>query len=219
MYWAFIMPSRVETCEAQANEMVARCETLFETFEDFIVPTEINYAIGRFPPGQRLLVGVSMNEYLETIERELRNESGITVEAFRDSTHVDESGSRWIPRVAFDGTEVKVRLNDGDVAASRRSNTVEYRKDEPLNNDPTQDPLELSVLHGSNTDNYDTDAGYVTSIIVAPMSDIWFEESDIGTMNRRHLTAFLERIENTFPVVDVERTSEWLPLTALEAVY
>lgn len=219
MFWDFIVPSKVETCEEQATEMVSLFERLFETFGSFFVPTEITYAIGRFPPGQRLPVDTNTDEYRGHIRRELRNESGITVEAFHESTRIDGSDARWIPRVSFDETEVTVRLEDGDVGASRHKNTVTYRKGEPVEDAPTRDPLELSVLHGPNTGRYNTDAEYITSIVVAPMSKIWFEDTDIGAINRRYLAAFLERIEEAFPVVEVERTSEWVPISDLEAVY
>ncbi|MFC3959412.1 hypothetical protein [Halovivax cerinus] len=219
MFWEFIVPSRVKTCEAQATEMVSLFERLFETFGSFFVPTEITYAIGRFPPGQRLPVDVNVDEYRGHIRRELRDESGITVEAFRESARIDGSEARWIPRIEFDETEVTVRLEQGDVAASKHKNTVSYRKGEPVEDAPAQDPLDLSALHGQNTGRYNTDAEYVTSFVVAPMSDIWFENTEIGATNRRYLTAFLERIEAALPVVDVERTSEWVPLSDLEAVY
>ncbi|TYL39484.1 hypothetical protein CV102_04090 [Natronococcus pandeyae] len=139
-FWEFVLPSNVTSCEEQVEEMVGRCETLFETFEDFVVPTEINYHVHLFPSGQQLPVAMSDDEHVNTIGRELRNASGITAIDFRESARVEVSESRWIPRIGFDGTEVAVQLSDSTVAVSRRNRTVEYRSGEPTGNEPTRDP-------------------------------------------------------------------------------
>lgn len=219
MFWEFVLPSDVETCEEQANEMASRCKTLFTTFRDFLIPTEINYYVHRFPSGQKLSVGLSDNEHVEAIGRELLDESGITVEEVLDSMRVSGSGSRWIPRVGFDGTKVKVKLDDGDVFASRSSRTIEYRAGESIDNRPSRDLLELTLLHTPNTAYPDINAEFVTTVMVSPFSDIWFEDTAIGSANRRYLSSFLERIEDVFPVEDVERTSDWLALSALHDIY
>ncbi|TYL39483.1 hypothetical protein CV102_04085 [Natronococcus pandeyae] len=75
------------------------------------------------------------------------------------------------------------------------------------------------MLHGPKTAQFDIDAEYVTTIVVSPLSDIWFEDTEIGLVNRRSLASFLERIEDAFSVATIERTSEWVPVEDLEAIY
>lgn len=217
-FWAFILPSSAETCDEQANEMVSHCETLFGTFQEFLVPTEISYHIHRFPPEQTLPVGVSDDEHLEAINRKLRNESGISVEAFRDSVYVSKPGSRWIPRIIFDDVKVKIRLDNNHVYASRNEYTIGYQSGESVDNKQTQPPLNCKLLHVPNTSYTEIDTEYVTGIHISPISDIWFENTEIGSVNRRYLSLFLKRVEETFPVASIERTSDWIPLSKLEKV-
>lgn len=219
LFWNFVIPSDVETCDEQANEMVSRCESLVKSFEDFIVPTEITYHIHRYPPGRVLPVRLSDDDHIESIKRTLRDESGISIAAFRDSTSVSGPESRWIPRIGIDGTKVKVKTHEGEIFATRNDHTVEYRAGEPTDGKPSRDPIELSLLHGPNNRYDSIDATYVTTVTVSPMSDIWFKETAIGAENRQYLSSFLARIEAMLPVAVVERTSEWLPISDLEAVY
>jgi len=219
MYWALIVPSRVDTCEAQAAEMVARCETLFETFEGFLDPTSINYHIHQFPLGQQLPVGLSDENLIQSIRREIQDASGVPAEMFFNSAQISESGVRWIPRVEFSGLQVKVRLNETCVFASRQNHSVAYERDEPTNESACHDPLEVTLLHVPNNSYPKIDTEFVTTIRVTPRSDIWFADSSIGRANARHLAAFLQKIENAFPVEVIDRTSDWLPVEKLREVY
>ncbi|MEF8880937.1 MAG: hypothetical protein V5A34_00240 [Halapricum sp.] len=208
----------METCEEQAEEMVDRCATLFTTFEDFFVPTELDYYIHRFPADQRLPVGVNDEEHIRAISRELLDESGITADTFRESAQVSEAGSRWIPRIAFDKNNIKVTLEDGEVFASKHHYSVEYHRGEPVNNIPSHSPLELKLLHGQNIDHPKIDSDYETVISVSTTSDIWFDEA-APEANRRNLSELLKRIDRNFPVQDILRSSDSYPLSHLEEIY
>lgn len=218
-YWALLVPSDVDTCEEQATEMTARCKQLFETFEDFITPTAVEFYVHCFPRGQKLPVSVNGEDLLESIHRQVRDEEGIGLQAVQKATRVQGQRSRWIPRMGFDGTKVKVDLEQGPVLADRRRRTVEYRSKRPTEADPTRDVLELVLLHGPNNRHPEIESDYVTRVLVHTLSDIWFEDSALGRANARRLKEFLERIEDTLAVETVERTSDWLPVEDLEAIF
>lgn len=219
MFWALVMPSRVGTCEDQATEMLAHCEQLYGTFEDFLTPTEIEFFVHCFPQGQELPVTVNDEERLRAIECTLCDETGIQLTEVVDTAGVSQQCSRWIPRIGFSGNQVLVELEFGRVYADRTMHTVEYASGKPLDREPSRDPLEVVLLHGPNTSHSEIDSKYVTSVIVSPLSDVWFEDTETGWNNCRHLSSFLKRIEESLPVEAVERTSDWLPIEELEAVF
>lgn len=219
LYWAFVIPSEATTCSEQAAEMVDRCTELFESFRDFVRPRELTYPIHVFPDGHTLPASAKSGERVDTLERHLRNEDGITAEEFLDSTKTEQSGARWIPIVEFDRLAVKVHLTAGEVYADREHHCVEYAAGEPLDRAPTWDPLKVSLAHHPNQSHPSIDTDFVTSVTLAPRTDIWFEDTDIGAANRRELTAFFERVEQTLPVATVDRTSDWYPIEDLKTVF
>lgn len=219
MFWALVLPSRARTCEDQATGMIDHCEQLYGTFEDFLTPTEIEFFVHCFPQGQELPVTVTDEERLQAIECDLRDENGIQLTEVVDAARVSQQCSRWIPRIGFSGNQVLVELEAGRVYADRTMHTAEYVSGKLLDREPTRDPLEIVLLHSQNTSHPEIDSDYVTSVIVSPLSDVWFEDTEIGGKNRRHLSSFLERIDESLPVEVVERTSDWLPVDELEAVF
>lgn len=219
MYWSLIVPSTAETCEQQAEEMAELGVDLLGTFEDFVTPTEVEFYVHCFPAGYELPASVNDGEKIETIHRVLESRDGVTVDALREALDVDGAGAEWIPRVAIEGTRVTVDLGDGPVQADRNHNTVAYRGKRPTGQQPDRDPIEITVLHGPNSWEPDIETEYVTSVMVRPWSDIWFGDSDVSRANRPRLAAFLERVEDALPVAVVDRTSDWLPVEELEAVY
>jgi hypothetical protein len=110
-------------------------------------------------------------------------------------------------------------VEEGPVVADRNNHTVEYRRKRSTDQVPTRDPLELELLHGPNSWESEIKSEFVTSVIVRTVSDIWFDDSEIGQANAHNLAAFLERIDQTLPVEKINRASDWLPVEQLEDIY
>lgn len=219
MYWALIVPSSAETCEEQAQEMADLCERLFQTFGEFITPTDIEFHIPCFPSEHELPASMYDDAKIKTEHKDLHNPEGISVNEARAAMQVNNCPSRWIPKIEFDGNKVLVELENGPVVADRSNHTVEYRKKEPIGQKPTRDPIELSLLHGPNSWESEIESEFVTSVVVHLLSDIWFEDSELGQANARNLASFLERVEQTLPVEKIDRTTDWYPTEKLEAIY
>lgn len=211
LYWAFVCPSSAQTCAEQAVEMKTRCEALFESFGEFVVPTELSYHVHSFPEGYELPASTEDRERVEVQERQLQSEDGIAVEEFLDSAAVAGQYARWIPIVEFDRLKVKVRLEQGEVYADREHHCVGYDGGESLDETPIWDPLTVRIALHPNTSHSEIDAEYLTSLTVTPRSDLWFEDTDIGEANRMLLSDFLERVDQQLPVETVQRVSDWRP--------
>lgn len=218
-YWEFCLPSNVETCKDQAEEMVKHCETLFSTFEDFLIPLELEYSIHRFPTGQSLPVRVKGDNHLERVKIELQEDDGITVDDFSESIDVSKPGSRYIPRIPLNNcNKVNVNLECGDVYVSKSNHMIEYRNGSPVNDSVTWNPIDLTVLFGKNRSGYNIGSDYVFCISVSTHSDIWFDDA-ADDANREYLSKFLGRIESTLPVEEINRFSEWYSVSDLEYIF
>lgn len=219
MYWALLVPSTAETCEEQTQEMINLCEQLFQTFGEFVTPTGVEFYVPCFPSGHELPASMYDDVKIKTEHRELHDSAGISFDEVRAAMQIDDCPSRWIPKIEFDGNKVLVELENGPVIADRTSHTVEYRKKQPVDQNPPRDPIELSLLHGPNSREGEIESEYVTSVVVHLLSDIWFEDTELGHANARNLAAFLERIEQTLPVEKINRSTDWYPVEELETIY
>lgn len=219
MYWTFVVPSTAETCEEQTREMTNLCDQFFQTFGRFLTPTEVEFHVPCFPSGHELPASIYDDAKIKSVHRELQSSKGVTIDDVLTATRIDNCPSRWLPRIAFDGNKVLTELQDGPVIADRTTHTVEYEKKRPVDREPTRDPIELVLLHGPNSWTGEIESEFVTRIVVSSLSDIWFEDSAIGRANADNFAAFLERIHESLPVEKVERTSDWLPVEELEAIY
>ncbi|SNZ15125.1 hypothetical protein SAMN06269185_2387 [Natronoarchaeum philippinense] len=219
MYWALVVPSDAKTCEEQTREMTALCEQLFDTFGEFLTPTEIEFHVPCFPPGHELPASRSDDAKIKTAHRELRSSSGISVDDVLSATRINDCPSRWLPLISFNGAKVLVELEEGPVVADRNNHTVEYRRKRSTDQMPARDPLELELLHGPNSWKSEIKSEFVTSVMVRTVSDIWFDDSELGQANARNLAAFLERIDQTLSVQKINRASDWLPVEQLQNIY
>lgn len=218
-YWAFIIPSAARTCENQADEMLSRYETIASTFEEFIKPTRIELLINRVQTGHVLPASIEDSEWLGTSTTELKNTNGISSAEVRDASTISDPGDRWIPRIFVPSARVKVRLADGDLWADRTDHTVEYRNGDPLDREPTVDPIQVSLLHHQNQSYPGVSSEFVNSVKITPFSDIWFEETEMGSTNREYLRAFLQRVDEALNVEEIDRVSANGNRRELEEIY
>lgn len=119
MYWELTVPSAAETCEEQTREMTELCEQFFQTFGEFLTPTEIEFHVPSFPPGHELPGNMYDEAKIKMVQRKLQSSDGISVDEFLTVTEVNDCPSMWMPRVAFDGNNVLVELANGPLGPNR----------------------------------------------------------------------------------------------------
>jgi hypothetical protein len=206
-FWGFILPAEAETCSQEVEEFTSNCTNLFGTFNDFLVPIELQYYIRLYATDEQI-PWESEAEPIDTIERTLIDNDGIDVDDFVTSTQVEREGAPWIPQIEFDRNKVRVRLETGDHLSDRTNRCTRYQHGEPLERESSWDPITISISHTPNRSYPDVDSEYIYQVGFYLQSDLWFEETEIGEKNRDYLSAFLERVENTLPVAKVVRDPE-----------
>lgn len=97
----------------------------------------------------------------------------------------------WLSNVRFDRGWTNIRLVDGDHRIDMNSTRYKRTSDgEPTDRNPTREPLTISVF--VNIDR--TPQQY--EVVVWTHTDIWFEDTDIGAINRTRLGDALERLRD-----------------------
>ena len=199
--WEFLVPSSAATCAEQAEEMCKFCDRLYSAFGEFLVPIEISYVITKFDQDRELRPDTDTGEQ---VRRELRNDAGIGVSEFVESTAIDQHGVRWIPQVPFDKNRYKVHF-DGTDYAIKRSDCTPYQNGECRQGMAIPDPLELTVTHRPARDLLSATADHVLAVSVAMHSDLWLRTSADGERNREYLGGFLSDIAGAVSAESVKR--------------
>lgn len=220
LYWSFTIATDAMTCNQVSAEMVTHVTELFKTFEDFLIPIELSYQISVYEDeGQRIPVLNEKVDPVVEVERQLNNDSGIRSKEFVASTRVPYSGSSWIPRVPFETNQVKIQLASGERYVDRNNGCVSYRNGEPLDRQPSWDPLAVTIVHYPLLSSDEQPFNSAFHIMVQLRSDIWFEPTEIGRENRKNLSDFLSRIDSGFEIEKIDRNMDWEPPIDLEEIY
>lgn len=218
--WTFLVPSTSNTCSAEADEIIETCSKLFEAFEDFVVPVEATYNLQTFPADS--LVPTSPNgspdERIDSQEIVKENEEGIQFETLFEKYSTSSESAYYIPELRINRTKVMMYLESGDVYVDRENHSVFYKGNVPQDQVPTYDPLSFEVTHLADLDDV-VSTNFVIVIRVRTKTDIWFENTDIGEVNRSRLQALLERIESNLPVESVRRETGWDIIGQMEEIY
>lgn len=199
--WEFVVTSSATTCAEHAEEMVQFCDQLYSAFGEFFLPLEIKYNITKFDRDTEIRPDTDAGEL---VKRELRNENGIHVSEFIESTDIGESGAYWIPHVLFDRNRYKIYFDRTDYQIER-SDCISYQNGNPRQELNISDPLEMTVAYrpAGNTPSVTTD--YVLTVSVSMHSDIWLRMSDNGKRNRAYLRDFFSDIADAISAEFINR--------------
>jgi len=199
--WEFVVESSATTCAEHAEEMVQFCDQLYGAFGEFFLPLEIRYSIIKFGQDTEIRPDTDAGEL---VKRELRNEDGIHVSKFIESTDIGGSGVPWIPHVPFDRNRYKIHF-DGTDYPIERSDCISYRNGKPRQELNIPDPLEMTVTYrpAGNIPSVTTD--YVLTVSVSMHSDIWLRMSDNGKQNRAYLKDFFSDIADAISAELINR--------------
>lgn len=205
--WEFVVPSSASTIAEQSTEKVELVEQLFGLFGEFLTPTELTYYIEVYHDDTSLESLDSDADPVETVERELVDESGLSFADFVESTSVDRPGTCMIRRIPFERNRLKVRLEDGD-AFVERDDCVAYHKGEPRAVNGKPDPLSVTISLWPDRGGGPVDSQFLYRILVSIRSDIWVRRTDVGETNRRYLGEFLSELADAVSPVAVNREKD-----------
>ncbi|EMA26718.1 hypothetical protein C443_00077 [Haloarcula argentinensis DSM 12282] len=199
--WEFVVPSSATTCAEQAKEMIQFCDQLYKALGDFLVPIEISYCIHKLGKDTEIRPDGDTGE---GVIQELRNEDGIRVSEFIESTDVAGPNVRWIPRVPFGRNRYKIHF-DGTDYTIERSDCTPYRNGKCRQDMAIPDPLELTVTHRPAQNIQSVTTNHVLTVSVAMHSDLWLRNSESGRKNRAYLLDFFADIADAISATSVQR--------------
>lgn len=219
--WTFVLPSNARYCADEIEELSDICSQLFSTLDNFVVPLRANFSIQRYPRGSLIPVGDDggPNGCIEQLERSVSDDDGIKVDSLIAAFHPNRSSDAYVQRVHIDRTKVNMRLEWGDGLVDRYAHSVRYNVDTPLDRPPSYDPLYFEIAHLPNVDVVDTDSDFLFVVRVNTKTDIWFEDTEIGRVNRERLTALLRRIDTTLSTKKLIRRTDWDNTDPLKEIY
>ena len=211
--WTFCVPSTAETISEAVEELVHAYEGVTTPSEDFVVPEEVTMTLKSRPgnPSMKAIFdAIIENKETDDIKSTIREKNGITGQHLRAVLPDRTEQKYFIQKASIDNARVRFRLADGDVYANRTDNSTLYSDDTRFDSDTaTYPPLEFLFLYAKNFDEDDVDADILIYIFVSTWTDIWFENTDIGAINRDRLRRLLQPIDDALPVAKVHRESTW----------
>lgn len=203
--WVFVLPVKADTCSEATHEIKSICSDIFQLFNGFIVPKEINLTFVEFE-GDPTLSEVDENwDPIDTFTRTITNGSGVTPDEFVEASQTSGSATPLLRNVTFSHNGVWAVLEDGEQLVDRSTGTRFYSGNRELDVDPYFDPIEVVVRQASNFDETDVSTDFVFYLNVNIYTDVIYSDSDIGRANRQRLVAFLSRITDELPVETIHR--------------
>jgi hypothetical protein len=168
----------IGACEVTQDDQVSDILETREGFDSHTIPTR----------SQR--IGQTLSEISEWIARVNEN----------------SENAIYIASVEFQKPTVSVYLPVGEISVSTED-SERYRfhkRGKDLGQAPDQPPFDLTILHHSNkyvrTEGFELDHVYQVKINVS--SKVFFEESQIGQINRARLSESIDRLRNQTKVFD-----------------
>jgi hypothetical protein len=147
-------------------------------------------------------------EEVTELTHKVQNTNGITMDDLREILPQHSDHVQFLTSVRIESEKVRCWLEDGDVFAGETNNTARYDRDTRLDaNNVACLPLDIHMFYAKNFDEDDVDADILIYIFVSTWTDIWFEDTEIGRVNRDRLRGLLERINSSLPVAKVHRES------------
>lgn len=219
--WSFVVESHSTRCSDVMSELQDLCGGLFSAFDDFVIPVGVEFTRQLFPPDA--YVPTSEHGHpdtrLESQDVELVEEDGIALDTLLIALSSEEEGANYVSSIHIDSCKVNIRLEDGDSYVDRSNRSALYNSNERVDRAPSYDPLSIEIVHLPNVDDEDIEAPYQFIVRVKSKADIWFEDSELGRINRERLRGLLKRIDNSLAVKKLLRETDWNDTSALEDIY
>jgi hypothetical protein len=207
--WEYNLPMNATTVSESRTEFLDICERVFACFDDFFRPTQASIHRESFSPNTSI-------EYPLDPDRDSSDEkshvlkiseaNGLTAADIYAAANPNQSEYSLVRRININEGEIKIRLAEGDVWADQDTHTARFTTDgidldAGLGTDPLQ--IHFYILNSSYRSAIETDRSICISVYT--WTDIWFEDTQIGAVNRDRLRVLLECIHNQFPESTVRR--------------
>ena len=209
--WTFCIPSRAETVTEGLEESLSIYDDIYNISDCFVLPVESTVTILENIPNEVSLdqiMDIAMKEDRITERTEkVRDSNGITKGHLRGLLSQDIQQT-FLTSIQTDRSRVRCRLADRDVYVDEERNSATYRGDTRLDTgSPAYPILKFNMFYVKNPSIDSVESDVIVYVSISTWTDIWFEKTEVGRVNRDRLRGLLERINQALPVVKVNRES------------
>lgn len=206
--WMFVLPSEEIRCSEVTAQAIEIASSVFESFDEFLIPQRLSVRYLTFD-GDRSLESLEQQwNPIDRIHRTVDGESRVSFEDFTELLHSSDEPVVYLREIEFDQSRIFVELDDWEGYVDRTSGCREYRGSTQKDVEPLYDPVQIRIHHTRNRDFDEIEEDYIFTVSIRVFSDIWLEESDIGSDNRNYLTDFIRRVDERIPNEVLNRSPE-----------
>lgn len=211
--WRFFIRGTTWNLSQVYDEIIYLTKKFFTISDEFFIPTKLYYPLSTKPYDcqiyQYFLLSKLNFESIDFFEKEIKSESGISFNDFHNdilTIKTQEQYIRYINRVDLWG-KTCFSLGSNEVYINNNSPKELYAYwdyDEVDLDVSTTDPITISLIHSSWKGNNEVeiiDPAYY-EIVIRSNTDIWFESSETGLINRNILRNFIKKLYQNFDIVD-----------------
>lgn len=193
-HWMFDVPLTGPRVSDMHAELLQLFEQVFYVVDGWLQPQNAEYTLLHYDED------ISANKFFQSEHssgsiEEIHLDSSDPTQSFLtklgDTTSHDRTEviSRFIVNQA--ATKIKLDKRDEYVDMKSTESYVWWLSDGPIDRQPTSDPIEVHVRLRRPTTSGNPP---VARIIFESYTDIWFEETDIGEVNRQRLAGVLRHL-------------------------
>ena len=206
--WIFAVAPTKWTTTGRFQETLQRIEDIFDAFGGLLYPRELEYIIFAVEKGVSVdsVDLSSLSPRTHDIDRSFTISFEDLVDVLQENTSSDET-IPWLTRLSSNRAAVRLRLNREDHFIDIGSDRYRTWTDNQVSEKPpSQSPLKVRLTHygtGNEEQQY-------FQIVIYTYTDIWFENTEIGRINRERLTDALSRFASALGE-DTTVSSEFVP--------
>lgn len=202
--WTFCLPSTSSTVSEQAEQMISIFEKSYDILEEIMNPEKTSVYTTKFPAETPIEETFVENVDIDQMENLTYTFAG-PIDGLRtllmQETDKRQGFDFLIGRIQFERATVNCRLADGDVYVNRDQHSVYYYNGEVNENKSgVSDPLDFEVVYFDSINIPDIESESIICVRIRTWTDIWFEDTEIGAVNRDRLRSTLERLDEELPI-------------------
>lgn len=209
--WLFEIRSKTENISDRLEESLSILKEILECSDDFFVPTEIEYRLRAYSEEYLVKDLIDLDTDKEPVESKVNTvtcSGGISYQKLANSVRSAELPADTVcypSKYIITGTRVCMYV-DGSNHEIDRGEEEYYkmwsRTDQGrMNQPPFSDPLSITIRQSFDGESY--------IISIGTPTDIWFEDTESGRINRKRLSDFLTCVFDNLDTVKVEYHSNY----------
>ncbi|QLH80894.1 hypothetical protein [Halosimplex pelagicum] len=207
--WQFYVDSEITSVPESEERTIDVLERLRSAIYPYVELKEIRLGVLQVPESASLEDALTAGKQHPESPITIRSQSALTGDDVAErlsQLQPDESCVLYASDIVSEQTSVELFFRDG-VFAIDGERSDRYRSSTAAT-EPKYSPMSCSILHrGPKYSPVELQGGEsVYTLSIGTDTDLWFDDSMIGQINRARLHEILRTLENSLPIVDCNFT-------------